>query len=209
MANVLVNGEVTPLTYPANTWGELLDVLDQQCGANGDVVTAVRLNGVDVPSFREAETLSEPLGANADVFIETARPADLIHQALDEAEAAVPSIADAAMALAPSYRAADLSAANARLAEFAESLSTLIVITSTVAQGAGVDLSLCGDEEASAMQMITSLIANTDALLAAQRAGEWTNAAEVIEGEIAGTVRRWPVVLQALRHAAPALTDVA
>jgi hypothetical protein len=201
MAIVLLNGDVTGVEYPANTWGELLELLDEQRGASGDVVTGVRLDGVDVPAFRASQALSHALNASVKVFIETATTADLISQTLDEAEAATPALVEAAAALGTSYRGPDVSAANRALSEFAESLGTLIVITATVAQGAGVDLSVVGDGQLSAMQMINNLIARIDVLLAAQRAGNWTQVADVVD-EIAATLRRWPLVLQAVRQAA-------
>ena len=204
MAIVLLNGDVTGVEYSANTWGELLEVLDEQRGASGDVVTGVRLDGSDVPAFRTPHALSHALNASAEVCIETTRPADLISQTLNEAEAATPALVEAAVALGGMYRGQDVSAANRALPELGESLGTLIVITSTAAQGAGVDLSVVGDGRQSAMQMINSLIAHADVFLAAQRAGNWTQVADVID-EIAATLRRWPLVLQAIRQAAPAL----
>ncbi len=106
MAIVLLNGDVTGISYPARTWAELLAVLDEQCASTGDVVAGVRIGDADVPAFRTPENLSRVLDADAPVLIETARPADLILQTLDEAEAATRSIVDAALALGGSYRAA-------------------------------------------------------------------------------------------------------
>lgn len=209
MAIVLLNGDVTGVTYPVNTWGELLAMLDAQCVASGEVVAGVRLSGIDVLAFRTQEMLSRRLDADAEVLIETARPADLILQTLDEAEAASHAIVEAAVALGGSYRGADASAANRSLPEFAESLGTLIIVTDTLAQGAGVELSAVGDGGMSAVQMIDELLAHTNVLLAAQRAGDWKQVADVIDVNIAASVRRWPTVLQAIRHSAPLLRDVA
>ena len=209
MAIVLLNGDVTGIPYPAGTWAELLAVLDEQCASNGDVVAGVRIGDADVLAFRTPEILSRVLDADAPVLIETARPADLILQTLDEAEAATRSIVDAALALGGSYRAGDVLAANRSLPAFAESLGTLIIVTDTLAQGAGVDLAATGDGDASALQMIDDLIGHTNVLLAAQRAGNWTQVADVIQSDIANAVRRWPLVLEAIRHSAPLLRDVA
>jgi len=209
MAIVLLNGDVTGLAYPANTWGELLDVLDEQGAATGDVVTGVRLDGVEVPAFRTPQALSQALDANAEVCIDTARPLDLIRQTLDEAEAATPAIVEAAVVLGGFYRSPDVSAANRALPEFAENLGALIAITSTVAQAAGVDLSVIRDGGVSVLQMIDDLIGRADVLLAAQRAGDWTQVADVIDDHIVPAVVRWPLVLTAIRRAAPALTDAA
>jgi hypothetical protein len=208
MAVVLLNGDVTGVEYAAMTWGELLEVLDEQRNASGDLVTGVRLDGKDVPAFRTPHALSRPLSAGAEVCIDTTSPADLINQTLDDAETATLALVEGAAALAALYRGPDVSAANRTLPELGESLGTLIVITNTVAHGAGVDLSAVGDGRLSANQMITNLIAHADVLLVAQRADNWAQVADVID-EIATTLRRWPQVLQAIRQAVPALTNVA
>jgi hypothetical protein len=209
MAIVLLNGDVTGVTYAANTWGELLDLLDAEQSAVGDVVTAMRLDGVDVAAFRTPPVLAWRLDASAEVCIDTARPLDLIREALDEADAATPAIVEAAVALAVSFRTANLSAANRSLPEFAENLGALVAVTATVAQRVNVDLSAIGDGQASVTQMIDRLVTQTDALLGAQLAGDWQQVANVIDNHIVTALRRWPLVLEAIRQAVPALMNVA
>jgi len=209
MANVLLNGDVTGVTYAANTWGELLAMLDEQCSASGDVVTGVRLDELEVAAFREPEAMAQPLPAGTEVFVETARPADLILQTLDEADAGAQAIVDAGIALAGLYRAPDVSAANHALPAFAENLGSLMMVTDAVARGTDVDLSGIYEGDLSALQMINNLIACTDVLITAQLAGDWTKVAHVIDFDIVQTVQRWPHVLQAIREAAPMLRDVA
>ena len=59
------------------------DVLDEQRAASGDVVTGVRLGGVDLPAFRAADVLSEALAVDAEIYVETARPEDLTERRLE------------------------------------------------------------------------------------------------------------------------------
>jgi hypothetical protein len=209
MAIVLVNGDVTGVVHPAKTWGELLDVLDLQRAVSEDVVTAVRLGGVDTPAFRSPEALALPLDYDTEVFVETTRPADLIRNTLDEAEAVTATIVEAALCLGGSFRGKDVAGANRALGSFADSLGSLIVVTSAVAQGAGVDLNDLGDGRVSAVEMINNLIGHADTLLCARNARDWTSVADVIEYDIAGAVRRWPLVLKGIRHAAPLLVKTA
>ena len=209
MAIVLVNGDVTGVVHPAKTWGELLDVLDVQRVVSQDVVTGVRLNGVDTPAFRSPEALAHPLEAEAEVYVETTAPIDLILSTLDEAESVASTIVEAAMCLGGSFRGKDVAGANRALPNFAESLGNLVVVTSAVAQGAGADLNKIGDGRVSAVEMINNLIAHADELLSAQLAKDWSQVADVIEYDIAGTVRRWPTVLKAIRHTAPMLVKSA
>ena len=209
MAIVLVNGDVTGVVHPAKTWGELLDILDAERAVSEDVVTGVRLDGVDIPAFRAPAVLALELDAQAEVCLETTRPVDLILNTLDEAEAVSATIVEAAQALGGSFRGKDVAGANRALPAFAESLGSLIVVTSAVAQAATADLSVIGDGRVSAVEMINNLIAYADVLLAAQKAHEWSRVADVIEYDIAGAVRRWPLVLKNIRHAAPMLVKTA
>lgn len=203
MAIVLINGDVTGVVHAANTWGELLDVLDQERTVSGDVVTGVRLDGVDTPAFRSADALARTISADAEIYIETTRPADLIESTLDEAQTVSAAIVDAALCLGGSFRGKDIAGANRALPAFADSLGSLIVATSAVAQGIGADLSVIGDGRISAIEMINNLIAHADSLLSAQLAHDWTRVADVIEYDIAGAVRRWPTVLQGIREHVP------
>ena len=209
MAIVLVNGDVTGVVHPAKTWGELLDVLDLERAASEDVVTGVRLEGVDTPAFRSSVALAQALAPEAEVYIETTRPADLIRNTLDEAEVVSATIVEAAMCLGGSFRGKDVAGANRALPAFADSLGSLIVVTAATAQGADVDLNVVGDGRVSAVQMINNLIAHADVLLKAQSAHDWNQVADVIEYDIAGAVRRWPMVLKGIRHTAPLLVSKA
>jgi hypothetical protein len=209
MAIVMVNGDVTGTVHPARTWGELLEALDTQRAVCEEVVTAVRLNGVEEPSFRSAAVLAMPLAADAEVFVETVRPEVLIRETLDEAETVAATILEAAQCLGGSFRGKDVAGANHALSEFADSLGSLIVVTSAVAQGAEVSMHDIGDGRVSAVEMINHLIAHTERLVAAQNARDWSTVADVIEYDIAGSVRRWPLVLKAIRHNARLLVKTA
>lgn len=209
MAIVMVNGDVTGAVYPANSWGELLEALDTQRALCDEVVTAVRLNGVDEPAFRSAPVLAQPLADDAEVFVETTRPEALIRETLDEAETVSATILEAAQCLGGSFRGKDVAGANRALPEFADSLGSLIVVTSAVAQGAEVSMHDIGDGRVSAVEMINHLIAHTERLVAAQKARDWATVADVIEYDIAGSVRRWPLVLKAIRLNARLLVKTA
>jgi len=209
MAIVLVNGDVTGAVHPAKTWGELLDILDVQRAESEDVLTGVRLDGVDTPAFRSPEALSYRLADDTEVSVETTRPVDLIRNTLDEAEIVSATIVEAALCLGGAFRGKDVSNANRALGAFADSLGSLVVATSAVAHGAGADLSVIGDGRVSAVEMINNLIAHADVLLSAQKAQEWSRVADVIEYDIAGAVRRWPTVLKGIRHASPLLVKTA
>ena len=169
MAIVLVNHELTGTVYPSRTWGELLTCIDAQRALVHDVVTAVRLDGVEVSAFRTPEALTLPLVLDARVWIETARPADLIRATLDEADRASATILEAALSLGRDFRGADVVGACRGLIELAEGLGSLVVVTKAVGRAAGVDFTAVGDGDTPAVELIDQLIAHIDTLGAGGR----------------------------------------
>jgi hypothetical protein len=62
MLQCLVNNEPRLLDSGVETWGEVLSALQPDHARRRHVVTAVRFDGVDQPSFAAAEFASTPLG---------------------------------------------------------------------------------------------------------------------------------------------------
>lgn len=209
MAIVLVNDDPIGTVYPLKTWGQLLEVIDAERAEVQDMVTAVRLDGVEAPAFRSAQALAEPLAQDAEVCIETARPADLIRNTIDDADRAATAILAAALSLGGSFRGEDTAGASRGLVDLAEGLGSLIVATKALGRAADVDLTVVGDGLVPAGELIDQMIAHIDTLLTAQRARDWARVADVIDGDIAGAVRRWPAVLNAIRQSTPRLAATA
>jgi hypothetical protein len=87
MAHCLVNDTPAELDFRQETWGDLLDGLDRQLAAGGRVVTAVRFDGVDLPSFRESAAAGTLLDGIARIDAEAEDAAALVRAAVDSAAA--------------------------------------------------------------------------------------------------------------------------
>ena len=85
MARVLVNNEATSVENGLKTLGELLDWADRSSAGRGQLVTAVRLDGVDEPSFRDEILAGTPLDAVATVEFDAVEPAALVAESVAEA----------------------------------------------------------------------------------------------------------------------------
>jgi hypothetical protein len=203
MARVLVNGGAEDSGHPAKTWGELLEALDRRCETRGEVMTVVRCDGVDQPTFRDASFGGQPLPGFELVEVEAVKPRELLLSTLDEAALALDALASAAQRLGVAYRGFDVSAANRELAEFAQSLVSLVVITNTVASAVSADLAQVGEGGRSSVNVIDELSTQTEALISAQRVGDWISVADTIEYDIGLTLGRWPAVLASLRGSVP------
>jgi hypothetical protein len=61
MNTCTVNGAAYEATTGHETWGQLLAALEKDDGSGQTIVTAVRFEGVDEPSFREAPALARAI----------------------------------------------------------------------------------------------------------------------------------------------------
>jgi len=69
-----------PFLHPTSleTWGNWLQALDASASRTGQIVTAVRFDGVEEPAFRAAQAQARRLAAFESVEVETAPPRALV-----------------------------------------------------------------------------------------------------------------------------------
>jgi hypothetical protein len=200
MYEIFLNDERQPAANDCGTWGNLLRDLDARCEARGEVVTAVRFDGVEQPDFRGPGLQPRELAGLATIEVEAIRPADLLLSTIDQAVRAVDTLQQAAERIGASFRGFDVSRANEELADLAGSLGSVVTVASTLSQAVQVDLAhlMCGGVNAS--QMVDELVAHADALISAQEIGDWITVADIVEYDVAPCLRRWPAVFEALRQ---------
>ena len=106
MLTVCVDSSLIPGVNAPITVDALLSASEPVLGQQGRIVTAVRINGVDEPAFREPHVLARRLGEADRVDVETRPVGMLAEQALDDAVRYLPEIAASARAMARDLRAA-------------------------------------------------------------------------------------------------------
>jgi hypothetical protein len=200
MYRIILNDAAGPAANRCETWGELLDVLDRRCAERGHVVTAARFDGVGLPALRHPDTLRQPLGAVQVVEVESTPPRDLLLSTLAEADRAVVALAAAAARIGGDFRGFDVLSANDELAEFAQSLGTIVTLAGVLSQAIGRDLSTIRCDGASAVEMIREMTTHAEALIGAEQIGDWITVADVVEYDIAPSLARWPSLFACLRE---------
>jgi hypothetical protein len=203
MLQIFVNDEAQPTENRCETWGELLVGLESQCARGGQVVTAVRFDGVDQPAFRAPALGAHRLDQVATIEVEAVRPAELLLASIDQAVAAIDTLQRSAERIGAAFRGFDVSTANEELAELAGSLGTVVTITSTLSQAMGLNLGDLQCHGGRASQMIDELVGHADALISAQEIGDWITVADIVEYDVAPSLRRWPGLFDVLRAAVP------
>ena len=199
MATVLLNGTAFVSTTPAPSWGPLLDAVDRHVAPTGEIVAAVRFDGVDEPSFRDDAVLGLVLGSELIVEIDTLHPNDLLGEILNEASRSLPAVAASARELAGVLRGANVDSAARGIGQLADAIGKLVQLVVAAATARGVAIETLETREGPAMPLLRALDAQLTPLLDAQRAGDWITIADVLEYDIAPLMPRFEAVIDSLR----------
>jgi hypothetical protein len=200
MPRVMLNGQdyvVQPM--PLN-WSELLSSLDRDLEPRGFLVTAIRVDGVDQPGFRDQERLAGTLNRDAVIEIDASTPSELLEEGLTEAARSVTQLRQAATALASGYRQTDVSEANTHLATFADTLANLMALVAAAGQAMHVQLDDIRVEGMPGSAVIRHLNNTIEALLEAHSARDWVTLADVLEHDLAPLMPNLGQVIESLAH---------
>jgi hypothetical protein len=190
MARVLVNNEATPVETGLKTWGELLSWADRTSAGRGQLVTAVRLDGVDEPSFRDETLASRPIEALATVEFDAASPADLVTESLDEGRAGLNGLRDHALEVARRFRGTRVGYANQGLAEFTQGLATLVSLVETLGEALGLPIETLAVDDTPVAALIDAMGEPLHALGQAQAQEDWVTVADILEFDLEPALAR-------------------
>jgi hypothetical protein len=199
VATVLLNGTAFVPVTPAPSWRPLLDAVDRHVAPSGEIVAAVRFDGVDEPGFRDDAILDLVLGSELIVEIETLHPNDLLGNVLDEASRSLPTVAASACELATVLRGADVAAAARGIGQLADTVTNLVQLMVAAATARGVALETLETRDGPAMPLLRTLDAQLTPLLEAQAGGDWITVADILEYDLAPLVPRFEAVIDSLR----------
>lgn len=198
MPRVVLNGEDYVVRPVPGTWSELLASLDRDLEPRGFLVTAIRLDGIDVPGFREAAHATRSITGDAIVEVEASTATELLDDGLREAARSVTALQEAASSLAVGYRQVDVSEANAHLVTFADTLANLMALVAAAGQVLQADLETIRVDGTPASAVIRHLNNTIQALLEAHSARDWVTLADVLEHDLAPLMPRLGQVIAAL-----------
>jgi hypothetical protein len=204
MPRIVVNGQDYAAQPVPGTWSTLLETLDRELEPRGFLVTAVRLDGIDVPGFRDEDLLPRVLARDAIVEVEATTPAELLDEGLQEAARSVNALATAAVALATGYRQVDVSQANQHLATFADTLANLMALIAAAGKASHADLDTIRLDGEPASAVVRQLNTTIQELVETHAARDWITLADVLEHDLAPVMGRIGRVIDALRAASAA-----
>jgi hypothetical protein len=199
VATVLLNGTAFAPATPVPSWGPLLDAVDRHVAPSGEIVAAVRFDGVDEPGFRDDAVLGLVLGSEVIVEIETLLPTELLGNVLDEASASLPTVAASALELAGALRGAHVDGAARGIGQLANTVANLVQIVVAAATARGVALETLETRDGPAMPLLRALDAQLTPLLEAQAGDDWITVADILEYDVAPLMPRFDAILDSLR----------
>jgi hypothetical protein len=200
MQRILLNGVEKPTIGACNHWGELLERLDRSAADDGTVLTAVRFDGVDQPSFRDPAAARRALNTLLVVEAEAMSPARLFDDSVGEAVAAAEALAAGAERVGETFRGFEVSRANQDLQDLAQGIGTLVAIAQAMSQAVGVPLDAVESDGKAASDLVESLSSHTDELIKAREAEDWITVADIIEYDLAPQLHLWPALFETLRQ---------
>jgi hypothetical protein len=198
---LLINGIATPIRNSLQNWGDLIAFLDNQLAATQDVVTDVRLNGVDEPAFRDPGLCAQPMSTFSLVEVATGEPRALARRCLGEAASAVIDLRLATRDTADRFRLANVSGAQEGLQHVSEGLVMVLRIVAAAGLALRRELDSVDGDGRSLGTLSNDLDAIVQVLLEAQRNEDWIQVADILEYDLNPILSGWH---SALTHVAAA-----
>jgi hypothetical protein len=202
MARLLLNGDAQTLEIAHKTWGDLLAWADRTSADLGLLVTAVRLDGVDEPSFRETAMASRPLDGVDVIEVDAANPASLVAESLDDALSGLEGLRAHATDVARRFRGNRLAQANLGLAELTQGLGTLVTLAEAVSSAMGIPIDTVVLDGRPAFSVIEDLGQPLTELTEAQQQQDWVTVADILEFDLEPAISRVAPLFSALASVA-------
>ena len=209
MPRLIVNSEEQmPAKWP-ESWGLLFGRLEAEAVSRGEVVTEVRFDGVDEPTFWQPAQVERPLLHVALVEVITAPQGDLLEDALLQGAMAAGTLAAAAIETGAAFRGTDPATANQQLADLCDGVRSLIALSSAAATAVGLRLDEHDWNGRSGSKQIADLGRQLESIIEAQQSHDWLTVADILEYDFHPALNAWQPVFETLRSAAPASRPLA
>ncbi len=203
MAHCLVNDTLEHFDFRPETWGQVLSTLDRRLGAERRVVTAVRFDGVDQPSFRDGHLAAADLAQIARVDIDVEHAAALLAAAVDAAGESLPNLVTGVGMTAAALRTG-ASDAQTQLVALVTAVQSLVALTAAAATAANLSVGAPHGIATPVVAACASLEKALNGLVAHQAAGHWTALADALDADLAPAIASWHDVLEPIRERAQA-----
>ncbi len=198
MARVLVNNEATAVENGPKTLGELIDWADRASADRGQLVTAIRLDGVDEPSFRDNALAATSLDGVATIEVDAVAPAALVAESVAEARAGLAGLRQHTLEVGRRFRGTRVANANQGLADLTQGLGTLVSLLEALGGALGLSLETLSVNGRSIVGLIDDLAQPLVAIAEAQTQQDWVTVADLLEFDLEPALGRCEPLFDAL-----------
>lgn len=192
---LLINGVETTLDKSLQTWGDLVVFLDDRLSAAQEVMTVVRLDGVEEPAFRDPSVCAGSLAALSTVEVETGEPRELARRCLGDAASAVSALSLATRATADQFRCGEIDGARQSLEQVSLGLVTVLRIVTAAGLALRRELEVVDTQGRSVHSLSGELDGVVRRLVEAQQQEDWLLVADVLEFDLLPTLAGWQFLL--------------
>lgn len=193
MLQVRVDGEPCAGVVTAGSFDDVLEMVEPALARRSRIVTAIRVNGVEEPAFREPLVRGRTLRAGDHVEVETASAEELATSALGDAVRLMPALCAATAQLSEQLRTSLALDAARELGPLAEGLTLLVTLVQAADAWADAAALARSDWLGSDVSAVARSI---DALDEPQRAHDWVAVADVLAYDLAPALDAWRVHLE-------------
>ena len=204
MLEIAVNGEARWSQSGRENWGQVLNLLETGQGTSRPIVTAVRFDGVVVPTFREPAMLGKTLGDVGLIEVETSTFNQLVHESALAAYESVTPLQRAVTRIAASFRGSKPDAARHELPTLTAALQGLTVVTAMLTSARGG----VGPSRAEFDRLAARLCIVLDDIVECQTQEDWSGIADTLDGPLSSALKQWGLVLLALNGESEGLGEV-
>lgn len=188
MPTIRVDSSVVPAVSAPITLDALLCAVEPVLGQSGRIVTALRINGVDHPAFREPDVLSRSLVDVDEIDVDTTPVAVMATNALDDALRFLPDLASEAREVAADLRGPVATDHRRSIVGLAENLALLAALVHTAdlwARQAGLAGGDWLGDDVAAVERAAA------ALVTAAGADAWPAVADTLEDDLTVALEGW------------------
>lgn len=194
MPHIDVSGLVGYGPSGPEKWGDLLDLLETGDGLSRRVVTAVRFDGVAVPTFREPSALGQKLHGLGPIEVEATTVDALLRESAQAALDSIAPLKSAVTRIAQRLRGQDTLAARRELGQLTGALHALTNVTAMLADACRTG-SVCRADFERLVQRLSNVV---DAIIARQTEDNALAVADALAGQLSPALDDWSVVLRRL-----------
>ncbi|BCS33501.1 hypothetical protein TBR22_A27280 [Luteitalea sp. TBR-22] len=185
--STLIPGVNVPITVDA-----VLSAVEPVLAQGKRIVTAVRINGVDEPAFRESGVLERVLHDADALDVDTTPAGEMAASALGDALRYLPELSQEARGLATTLRGASAQEAGPQLAPLADNLALLAALVHTAdlwARQAGLAPTDWLGDDVAEIDRVAAV------LTGAAESADWVAVADALEHDLTTALASWQVRL--------------